>query len=84
MTKKLITKLYTGAIGALSMLAVQKVLTLAWRATTGDEPPSQDDPDVPWKDAAIWALASAIGLGLTQLLTTRFTAKRLASIAEDA
>lgn len=83
MTKKWIIKLYTGVIGALAMLAIQKALTAGWKAATGDEPPSQDDPAVPWKHAIIWAAASAIGVGITQLLTTRFTAKRLANIVED-
>lgn len=83
MTKKWITKLYTGAIGAVAMLLTQKALSAAWKAATGDEPPSADDPSVPWKHAIIWAAASAVGFGTVQLLTTRFSAKRLAALTGD-
>jgi hypothetical protein len=42
---------------------------------TGNEPPSPTDPETPVLEAASWALASGIGVGVTQLLTQRMAAR---------
>lgn len=76
MEQKLLWKLYMGVIGAVTTIAAQKLVTTAWRAVTGDEPPSPTDPETPIGVAISWALASGIGIGVTQLLTARFAARR--------
>ena len=46
-----------------------------WKLVTGDEPPSPTDPDTPVLTAMTWALASGVGVGVTQLLTQRIAAR---------
>lgn len=79
MSEKIMWKVYMGVIGAVSTIAAQKVVTMAWKAATGDEPPSPTDPETPMRQALSWALASGIGIGVTQLLTTRMAARHFAN-----
>lgn len=82
MTEKVLVKVYTGVISAAVALVAQRVLTLAWKAATGAETtPDPNDPDTPLREAIAWALASGIGLGAAQLLTARFTERRLRSLS---
>jgi len=71
--------IYMGVIGAVTTIAAQKLVTLGWKAITGDDPPTATDPDTPLGVAVSWALASGIGIGVTQLLTTRFAARRFST-----
>ena len=75
-SQKLVWKLYAGVLGAVTTFASQKLVSLAWKAVTGDEPPSPTDPETPLREALSWALASAIGVGVTQIVTQRFAARR--------
>ena len=77
MSEKVVWKVYMGVIGAVTTIAAQKLVRAAWKVATGNEPPSSlTDPDTPMAEAVSWALASGVGVGVTQLLTTRFAAKR--------
>ena len=71
-------KVYTGVLGAVTTIVAQKLVTAGWKFATGDEPPSPTDPDTPFGVAVSWALASAVGVGVVQLVTTRYTARRFA------
>ncbi len=56
----------------LAASAVQSVLDAGWRAVTDDEPPA--DPmarGVSWRDALIWAAASAAAVAVAQMLARR-------------
>jgi hypothetical protein len=75
-SQKLIWKLYAGVLGAVTSLAALKLVTLGWKTVTGSEPPSPTDPRTPLREALTWALASAIGVRVTQILTQRFAARR--------
>jgi hypothetical protein len=75
-SQKLIWKLYAGALGIVTTFAAQKLVTLAWKTVTGDEPPSPTDPRTPLHQALSWALASTIGVSVTQIVTQRFAARR--------
>jgi hypothetical protein len=75
-SQKLIWKLYAGVLGAVTSLAALKLVTLVWKTVTGNEPPSPTDPRTPLSQALSWALASAIGVRVTQILTQRFAARR--------
>ena len=46
-------------------------------ATAGNEPPATNDPTTPIAEASIWAAASTMGMALTQVLTSRVTARHL-------
>ena len=69
-------KLYAGALGMAMTLLTHKLLKTAWKLVTGSEPPQPADPKTPAGPAITWALASGLGLGVTQLLTRRFIARR--------
>lgn len=75
LTDKILIKMYAGALGAVTTLVAQKAISGAWRLATGDEPPKPGDPDVPAGEAFAWALASALGLGASQLAVSRLSAK---------
>ena len=75
-SQKLIWKLYAGVLGAVTSFAALKLVTLLWKTVTGNEPPTPTDPRTPLSQALSWALASAIGVRVTQIVTQRFAARR--------
>lgn len=77
-SSKLVWKVYMTAFGVATTIAAQKAIEASWKAITGKEPPSPTDPDIPFREAASWALASGIGIGATQFVVTRFAASRWA------
>ncbi|MBO0812690.1 MAG: DUF4235 domain-containing protein [Microlunatus sp.] len=77
-TSKLVWKVYIGVFGAVTTIAAQQGIKLAWKAATGKQPPSATDPNTPLIEAASWAIASGLGVGLTQFVVTRFAAGRWA------
>lgn len=77
-SSSLVWKLYAGVLGAVTTIAAQKLVSAGWKFTTGEEPPSPTDPDTPFSVAASWAIASAVGVGVVQLVTSRYTARRFA------
>jgi hypothetical protein len=76
---KLLWKLYATVIGTVATFAAQKMIKIAWKTITGHEPPSPGDPDTPLREAVSWAVASAMGVGATQIVTQRLAAKRWSS-----
>lgn len=76
-SQKVVWKVYMGVVGAVTTIAAQKLVKAGWKLATGNEPPtSPTDPETPMVEAVTWALASGVGVGVVQLLTTRFAAKR--------
>lgn len=75
-TEKIMWKVYAGAIGALTTIAAQKILTKGWTAATGETPPDPNDPDTPLAPALIWAVASGVGVGVAQLAMNRLMQRR--------
>jgi len=78
-SEKLLWKLYVGVIGLVTTVAAQRLVSTGWRVVTGEKPPQPTDPDVPTVEAVSWALASGLGVGVTQLLVKRTAARRWAS-----
>lgn len=74
--EKLVWKIYAGAVGALTTLIAQKLVTKAWEKATGEVPPDPNDPDTPLTQAVIWAAASGLGVGMAQLTMNRFMHNR--------
>ena len=57
-------------VGA-TMLA-RKAMTVTWKLSTGKQPPSNPEhPDVSIGEAALWAAASGVAVGLARMLATR-------------
>jgi Protein of unknown function (DUF4235) len=75
LTKKLLSKLYAGLIGAVTTIAAQRLMKAAWKFVTGKEPPSPTEPDTSIVTAVSWATASALGVAVAQLLTRRLTSR---------
>ncbi|MGC3993529.1 MAG: DUF4235 domain-containing protein [Propionicimonas sp.] len=75
-SQKLLWNLYAGAIGALTTLVAAKAVNAVWELATGDTPPEPNDPEVPLRRALTWAVASGVGIGLSQLLVNRFAANQ--------
>ncbi|NLE97963.1 MAG: DUF4235 domain-containing protein [Propionibacterium sp.] len=76
LTEKVIWNVYSGVLGGLATFIAQKLITRAWEAATGEEPPDPNDPDAPLVQAIIWAAASGVGVGVTQLTMNRFIQRR--------
>lgn len=79
-SQKLLWNLYSGAAGALATVLAAKAVNAVWELTTGNEPPQPNDPDVPLRRAITWAIASGLGIGLSQLLVNRFAANQWTKI----
>lgn len=67
-------------VGGLSALAAgvitRKLLELAWTKTTGNKPPSTpESPDVAFREAVLWAVATGVTVGVARLVVTREAAK---------
>lgn len=73
-SQKLLWNLYAGAIGAATTVLAAKSVNAVWEMATGDAPPEPNDPEVPLRRALTWAIASGIGIGLSQLMVNRFAA----------
>lgn len=75
-TEKLLSKVYANLIGTAAALVAQRLLNVAWKVATGNEPPKANDPNTPLVQASIWAAASTLGMGLARVLSARFAAAR--------
>ena len=62
-----------GTGSALGAGALANAVTKrGWKLATGSNPPDNpEDPDVGWKEAVLWALASGAVIGLARLLAER-------------
>ena len=68
--------LYSAGVAALAAVITHKAVNKGWELVTGEEPPEPNDPATPTTHAAIWVLAMALGVGLSQVLINRFVASR--------
>lgn len=73
-SQKLLWNVYAGLVGAATTVLAAKAVNALWELATGDAPPEPNDPDVPLRNALTWAVASGVGIGLSQLLVNRFAA----------
>ncbi|GAB7193154.1 hypothetical protein NUM3379_38630 [Kineococcus sp. NUM-3379] len=61
----------TGAAVGAGALA-NAVTKRGWKLATGTNPPDNpEDPDVGWKEAVLWALASGAVIGIARLIAER-------------
>lgn len=79
LTEKVIWNIYSGVLGALATIIAQKLITKAWEASTGSEPPDPNDPETPVIQSMVWAAASGVGVGVTQIMMNRFVQRRWAA-----
>lgn len=74
-SQKIIRRLYVAGVGAAATVGAQKLMALAWKFVTGSEPPKPGDKDLPTKHAITWALASGVGMGVSQLVAKRLVSR---------
>lgn len=75
-SQKIVWNLYAGGVAALTAVVAKKVLDRGWQTVTGHEPPDVNDPTTPPGEALAWALAVALGIGVTGVFMNRFAARR--------
>lgn len=75
---KAVWKVYSTAFSLIVATVTARLLSRGWKVATGEEPPDAQDPDTPASKALTWAIASAVGVVTSQLLTRRFAERRWA------
>jgi hypothetical protein len=75
--EKLTWRLYVAAVGGVTTIVTQRLLTLGWKAVTGEAPPEPGDSKASWAGALTWAVASGIGLGMSRLFARQLAEKAL-------
>ena len=75
-SQKIVWNAYSTVVGIAAAVATKKAVDGAWVFVTGEEPPEPNDPSTPTTHAAVWVLAMAVGVGLSQVLINRFAARR--------
>jgi hypothetical protein len=69
---KLGYKVLAGAGAAVGTTVANKALEGTWKKVTGKEPPTNpENPDVRWREAAVWAGASAAIVAIARLVAQR-------------
>lgn len=67
--------LVVGVSTVAAGLAVRSLMKAGWRRFHGDEPPTNPaDPDIEWRDALVWAGASAAAVAVSRVLARRAAA----------
>ena len=75
-SQKIVWNAYSTVVGLVAAVATKKAVDGVWQFVTGEEPPEPNDPNTPTTHAAVWVLAMAMGVGLSQVLINRFAARR--------
>ncbi|GAA4103676.1 MULTISPECIES: DUF4235 domain-containing protein [Actinomadura] len=72
-------RIVAGAAAFAGGFAARKVITLAWKKTTGKEPPTNpESPEVALSEAVGWAVIMGVGMEVARLLATRAAARQWA------
>lgn len=69
-------KVVSTAAAIAAGMATRTLITKAWTARTGDEPPQNPgDPSVAWPQALAWSAGLGVGVGVARTLGQRGAAK---------
>ncbi|TDB82946.1 DUF4235 domain-containing protein [Actinomadura sp. KC216] len=72
-------RVMAGAAAFAGGFVAKKVITMAWKKSTGKEPPTNpESPEVALTEAIGWAVVMGVGMELARLLATRAAAKQWA------
>lgn len=70
-------KVMAGAAAFAGGFVARKVITAAWKKTTGKEPPTNpESPDVDLMEALGWAVVMGVGMEISRVLATRAVANQ--------
>lgn len=84
LTSRRLFHVYAGVLGAVTAVVLHRTVNAAWQIATGDEPPALDDPHVSRRKAAVWALATGLGIAASQVAVQAFASRRFeAMVAEQ-
>ncbi|MPZ61485.1 MAG: DUF4235 domain-containing protein [Propionibacteriales bacterium] len=65
-------KLFSTVSAVASGIVVKKLLDLSWKTATGRPPPKNpENPDVDWREAVAFGMASGAALTVGRLMATR-------------
>ncbi|MWA00021.1 DUF4235 domain-containing protein [Actinomadura sp. LD22] len=65
-------RVMAGAAAFAGGFVAKKAITLAWKKTTGKEPPTNpESPDVALSEAIGWAVVVGVGVEIARLVATR-------------
>ncbi|WP_433336011.1 DUF4235 domain-containing protein [Spirillospora sp. CA-294931] len=68
-----------GAAAFAGGFIAKKAITLAWKKSTGKEPPTNpESPEVALSEAIGWAVIMGVGMEVARLLATRAAARQWA------
>ena len=79
MNDKVLEKAFPALVGAVATLVAQTLVRQVWKVATGNQPPDPNDPDVPTREAIVWFVASGIGVGVAQLMASRYSRRQIAA-----
>ncbi len=82
MPDKVLEKAYPAIIGALTTFLAQFLVRKMYEVATGHQPPDPHDPDVPTREAVTWFVASTIGVGVAQLVASRYSVRKVSQWLE--
>ncbi|MFC5181522.1 DUF4235 domain-containing protein [Actinomadura harenae] len=69
-------RVLAGAAAFAGGFAAKKAITMAWKKSTGKEPPANpESPEVALSEALTWAVVMGVGVEVARLLATRAAAK---------
>ncbi|GAA2585557.1 DUF4235 domain-containing protein [Actinomadura fulvescens] len=72
-------RLVAGAAAFAGGFVAKKAITMAWKKSTGKEPPTNpESPDVALREAIGWAVIMGVGMEVARLLATRAAARQWA------
>jgi hypothetical protein len=71
--------------GLVAANLARRVITVAWKRVTGNEPPTDPhDPDVALKEALGWSIVTGVGMEAARLLAIRAMAARMRGASASA
>lgn len=72
-------RLVAAGAGMAGGFVARKLITLAWKKSTGKEPPTNpESPEVDLTEALGWAIVMGVGMEVTRVLATRVAAQQWA------
>jgi hypothetical protein len=74
MRKRLIWQGVSAGASALSVVVMQRVITIVWRRVRNEPPPDgPGDQKVSWSAALTWAIAMGVGIAVARLVAVRLS-----------
>lgn len=84
-TQKLTFKVYSLVLGAAAAVVSRKLVEVGWRVATGQKAPKdKSEAETGGTEAAMWAVASGIGMAVSQAFVNKYLAERYESLTAES